>query len=413
MIATHSPKFFNARLSVHAICADIISNIPSHLICSKTINMRKKYFACPSNAAEFKKYREEIEKISNQTNISCVIPDITDPFLKQLLLPVNDDYVSVTPVISNGVLYEFYKRSYESEAPFYSTIVQPNVSALANHGEGVLLQGGKVRLMRRGIVDTGNASGWKGDFIELACKCVNMNISSGMLSIGFPAITAIGGFIHSIERKVGCEIEFSVGVKSSSWSSAVIKATTIRNGTKNYDGRVATKGAALFPVPSLVTGEVKGTVELVILMRGADTALIKETLKSTNKIAGGDVFDLKISEHKTASPPKCNYLYDASNEMQESLFDGAIDSLAAAMTLYAKDGEYNKYKRWSANGNGRTLIHCGYAYLEKPTPKSGVRGNYRHAWAEPVFSLINQGAMSDRAWWRRVSTNSGVFWRGC
>ncbi|MPN53968.1 hypothetical protein SDC9_201637 [bioreactor metagenome] len=62
---------------------------------------------------------------------------------------------------------------------------------------------------------------------------------------------------------------------------------------------------------------------------------------------------------------------------------------------------------------GHSLNMTGYAHLEPPQLRKNTReAEYLHVWAEPVFSLVHQGSLDEKGWWRRVSLDHGTVWQG-
>ncbi|MEL0637628.1 hypothetical protein V6259_12745 [Marinomonas sp. TI.3.20] len=414
MISTHSPKLFNARIDSNALAAEILHPVPNGIICSQTVNIKNRFWSAPKNAADIKKWREIIAELPANHVMTTSLPAIRDPHLKQVLLPNDnwreDEYVSVSPVASMGVINETYLRLGTQSMPFKKWVIQPTPAALANHGDVMLKQGGIVRLMRRGLVQIKEPNIWKGSFVQLTARCDNMNISSGMMSVGFPAISAIGGFIHSIERKVGIEMEFACGFKSLSWSEGVPRCTLHKTSSQSSIGRM--KGRAIEPKPGYTTEEITATGQIVILIRSSadqnDLKTLVKVLNSSNRLAGGRLFDIDVSIVENGVAPEANYIFDASTDI---VCDTQTDALQASLNMYKLGGEWREGLGWYQKGNGYTLNHSGYAYLEEPCEKTNVRNNYHHAWAEAAFSLINQSAMSSKAWWKRESSKAGVFWR--
>lgn len=413
MIATHTPKMFNARLKTSAVASRIAGIVPDSVICSKTTNMQRELWATPINAANMKAWRDSIANLSDDFVLESSLPEITDPHLKQLLVPApdwrNNSYVSVTPVASMGVIHELFQRLYKSNLPYRKWTIQPTPAAMANHGEALLMQSGLVRMLRRGParISQGN---WQGDFVQMTARCESMNISSGMMAAGFPAITAIGGFVHSLERKIGQEIEFAFGVTSADWVSGVAKIPIHSSSYGSFSGR--TKGGKIEVSPGYSTEEIVATCEIVLLLRTkAEPVVLQDILRNTHRLAGGRLFDVDVSIVADGNPPKASYLLDASADVVRKRQKEGTDSLQAALEMYAMDGEWIDGE-WRQPRNGYTLNQTGYAFLEKPVERDGSRGNYPHAWAESTFSLITQGSMSDGCWWSRAANDAGVFWKG-
>lgn len=412
MISTHTPKMFNARIKSAAILAKIEGQISDCIICSQTTVMRKEMWAAPANAADMKQWRDTIARLPDDFVLEPCLPDIKDPQLKQLLVPAdwrNDLYVSVTPVASMGVMHELYRRLYEQNLPFRKWIIQPTPAAMANHGEALLMQSGSVRLLRRGPAKITQGS-WRGDFVQLTARCEGMNISSGMVAVGFPAITAIGGYIHSLERKIGQDIEFAFGINSADWVSGVPKITTYKNSYGSSTGRV--KGGKVAPVPGYSTEEIVANCEIVLLLKTkADPLELRDILVNTHRLAGGRLFDVDVSVISDGIPPSASYLLDASSDIARKRKKEGSDSLQAALEMYAMDGSWIDGE-WHQPRNGYTLNQTGYAFLEQPVERIAARGNYPHAWAESTFSLITQGSMTESCWWSKNSNEAGVFWKG-
>jgi hypothetical protein len=366
-------------------------------------------WAAPTNAAEIKEWREAAEKLPNDFVLEPRLPGIADPQLKQLLVPAdgrNDRYISITPVPSMGVIHEVYQRLHEQKLPFRKWIIQPTPAAIANHGEALLMQSGAVRMLRQGPTKITQGR-WRGEFVQLTARCEKMNISSGMLAVGLPAITAIGGFIHSLERKTGQDIAFAVGVKSSDFVSGVPKVTTYKTSYGPASGRA--QGGTVNPVPGYSTEEIVANCEIVLLLKSkAHSAELMDMLANTHRLAGGRLFDVDVSVIADGIPPDASYLLDASSDIARKRKEG-MDSLQAALEMYAMDGR-RVDGEWHQPRNGYTLNQTGYAFLERPVNRKGARGNYPHVWAEPTFSLIAQDSMSESCWWSKNSNESGVFW---
>jgi len=237
-----------------------------------------------------------------------------------------------------------------------------------------------------------------------------MNISSGMMATGFPAMTAIGGFVHSLERKTGQDIDFAIGIKHADWVAGVPKITTYKTSRGSFSGRVI--GGKVTPAPGFGTEEMVANCEIVLLLKTkTNPEALVDILKNVYRIAGGTLFDVDISTVTDGTPPTASYLADASTDIDNWMRRSRADSLRAALELYSKGGDWEDEK-WVQKVNEHTLNHTGYAFLEKPIDRHGSRGNYPHAWAESTFSLIGQRGMDDDCWWSREANSSGVFWKG-
>lgn len=231
------------------------------------------------------------------------------------------------------------------------------------------------------------------------------------MAIGWPALTAIGGVAHVIERKTGLKIEFAVGMKKNYWKFGTEKLSVPTMNSKKRAGR-GTVGI----IPGYVRDQIKATAEIIVLFRTADDhrshPMIVDALKGITRLAGGSLFDVSVSVCSDQLPPAAAYLIDAGQDVKRLLKAGGHqDSLDAALSMYGADGEW-KNGEWFQSRNGYTLNQSGYALLEAPKIRKNARSNLCHAWVEPVFSLVTQGSVSDGAWWRRETAEAGVAWRG-
>lgn len=414
MLSTHTPKIFNARIKSTALVANIIHALPEHIISSQSVNLRKKYWAAPLSAADMRKWKIISENTTNDMKLNVQIPDLTDPYQKQILMPADwkkDQYVTVTPVASMGLINELYHRLKEQNLPFRRWTIQPNPLALVNHGEALMMQSGSLRMLRRGVIKNTEPSQWQGTFIKLTAYCQRMNISSGMVSVGFPAITGIGGFIHSLERKINSEIEFAFGLESMEWVSGVPKITLNKSGSSSTSGR--TKGnAKVTPVPSYMTDEITGNGHVVLLLRTKGSMEeLAAILQNTTRLASGSLFNTTVEIIHNDKAPNINYIQDASSDLN-NFASTQNDNLQKALDLYAINGYWKEYQWIQPKEHQYIINQTGYAFLEEPNTKELSRNNYPHAWVEPVFTLINQKPMSESAWWTRESTPAGFFWKG-
>jgi hypothetical protein len=370
--------------------------------------MRKEFWAAPNNAAEIKKFRELSESFT-ELNFNESLPDIEDTKLKQLLVPINwrnDEYVSVTPVTSMGLSFELFKRLHEANLPFKKWVVQPNVSAMANHGDALLQMFGTIRLLMRSA-KTQEQSEWRGDFVKLEARFEKMNISSGMVAVGFPAITAIGGLVHAIERRTNANIDFAIGFDNLEWVSGVSKNTALKTSTGIKEGRVKGR-AGIKPVPSYSTEEIVANGKMVLLLKSDyDLDEIANALKTVHRVAGGQLFDTSISVEINAKPPSYSYLTDASSDMIDT-----GDSLQSALSLYGEHGHWENGKyRYKKGGITFTLNHSGYAFLEQPKQRKNSRNNYPHVWSEAVFSCVKLSSASDDMFWSREVSGELIYWK--
>ncbi|ALK35220.1 hypothetical protein [Burkholderia plantarii] len=416
MIATHAPKMMNARLQQAALRAQILS-AEMDVVSSATTNMRRRHWACPYNAADMAKVRIEIAE-TDLDSLRPSLPDITDGALKQILLPLDgwreNQYVTTTPVASMGLSHEVAQRLWEKWLPSTQWLIQPVSTSLSNHGEMVMQAGGRLRLLRRGVARVSESPAWGGndDLVALTGHVESANLASGLICLGFPAMTAIGGLLHGIERNTNQTLDFAFGMRDIEW-----KAPSKQAGKRN-------KYAEVSWMYSLDT--MQGNGDFVLLIRGAtDIEAVKAAVERVTRVAGGSIFEIDVSVIAPGDEiPRASFLLDASREIGRRAPD--FDALDAALAAYGRDGFYRDsfgrvayptdgfragYSRWYQPANGYSLNMTGYTWLETPQQRANARDDYPHVWSEPVFSLVTQGCLTDMAWWRRTASPAGVRWR--
>ncbi|RQR79129.1 hypothetical protein DIE11_17145 [Burkholderia sp. Bp9012] len=372
-------------------------------------------WACPTNAADMRMFRE----IAASSDFSTPqLPPIIDPGLKQILVPqqdwATDGYVSVSPVASAGLAHEVFARLPERKLPSHRWMIQSIPAAVANHGETLLVQDGAVRLIRRGVSKILMHSELQGNApaVVLRGRVERMNVAGGMLSVGLPAITAIGGLVHSIERRVGSALEFAIGLNDSRWVAGA-RHTVTRGATVvpvALQGRIRAGQAygTVVPKYGYQRDEIQANGHFLLLVRGGPSDAIGEELKRITRFAGGSVFDSVVDIIQPgARIEPASFIVDASQELRRR--PAGTDALDAALSAYGRDGSWID-RNWFQHRNGYSLSMSGYAWLEPPQNRKNSRDNYPHVWAEPVFSLVTQGRLSEMAWWRLRFGAAGVRW---
>lgn len=427
MIGTHIPKMFNPVLKQRALRARIIKP-ESDVVSSATTRLRRELWACPSDAAQMGKYRALVSSAS-EDSFEPDIPDVSDPQLKQILVPganwQGGEYVTTTPLASAGLAHEVYHRLREWNLPSKRWLVQPTPVALSNHGETLLMQAGVVRLLRRGAAKIKGDITWLSDerIVALSGRVERMNIASGLVSIGLPAITSIGGLVHAIERRIGAELDFAIGlIDSPQWVQSALH--TVSRGSYTTLPRAKEDRIRAGQVYGFVTPQngykrdnIQANGRFMLMLRGSGRPLnhvrlkmLVNDLSTVTRLAGGSIFDaeVKVIERgmQFASP---SFIIDASDELRD-LPPGA-DALGAALGAYGRDGMWRSDRSWFQHRNGYSLSMSGYAWLEEPRERRNCRDNYPHVWSESIFSLVTQGTLTNMAWWRRHVNDGGVRWK--
>ncbi|MFK8259694.1 hypothetical protein ACFL9S_18135 [Erwinia sp. AnSW2-5] len=387
MIGTHSVKAIDATIKQSGISAEIKEAHNPNLISSQTVRMRRKFFAIPANAATMKQYLEECRAMPGSDMVSTpILPNITSGKVKQILLPYAGSYVSASPVGSCGLLYELFNRIKEKELPHFKWTIQPNPASLGNYGESVMLQRGVMRHFAR-LRKNYSESKWSGDYVQLNVRLERCVINAGMMATGFPAITAFGGMAHALERATGDQVDFAISVNKTSWHSGVPKIINTR--------------VVKEPKPAYYSAEMLGSFYLTIIFRssGSLASLASESKKLT-RIAGGVVFNSTVSVHYNDTPPTGAYINDSSPDIEtDDYYNPYSDTLGMAMSRY----QHEPYT---------SIIQSGFSFLEEPKERPLTRNGFPHAWCEPVFCLINTGALTEKSFWRRYEQKGGVFWHG-
>ncbi len=455
MLATHHLKFQDSTLKVSGIQKVIDFNVPKFLICSKTIQLRQILWACPNSAADIRKWREESAKAKDQVKNGTFkfedqFPEKFDAYIKSVLLPQVEDiencveksdirYLATTPVSSLGVVHEVYKRGFETGFMnrLKSRTLQPNAMAYANHGEILLKQAGRYRsfdsnIPRTKFLDNEAFQEIKedldGTFLMFTAKVESMNVSSGIIAQGLPSITAIGGFVHMLERETMQNIEFAVGFKNVFVHDG--KLRYIDQSQKNKAGLkkgITANTRATF-------GETTATAEIVLLLKTQNLYKSKPMLKLREflqenmefRIAGGLVWDSQVKytnlrnydfskikwlySYKHFRDKIDNYFIENTNVMvhqtkdnQKITFERKSDLLDCAISLH--------YKR--DTGVSYSIVSNGYIFLEEPKERYGFRTNgHDHVFSEPSFCLIcvSTEIAFKNLFWKRHNHKNSVFW---
>lgn len=413
MIGTHTPKLLNAKLKQGPLRVRLSQAVPKHLICSSTIRMRRELWALPQDAANMRTEKEQLQDGSAPLATATEIPAVKDGNVKQLLLPAGelgqDNYITTTPVFSCGVLHEVYQRIREKELPSWRWIIQPTPAAIGNHGEMLLAQGGALRLLRRGIRRLPQLPRdirlRHEPLVQLTAQVQHMNLSGGMLSVGIPAITAIGGMVHSLERQVGYALDFSVGFTSMSWGLGATKTTNYRRDMRYKADQ-----------PGFSTEEITGSGPVVLLLRpkesGIDLGSLAAAATGLTRFAGGSMFgaEVEVLAREDAIQPAV-WIADASRQVQWQMSRmGAQDALQSLLAMYGAGGRWEDDGRWLQPRNGFSVSATGYGLLSAPAPQALARSGYPFAWSESLFAAITQSAFP--SWWACEVQPWGIYWKG-
>lgn len=398
MIATHNPKTFDSRLKQSGIRASIIADMPKHLLSSQSV-VGLQYFAAPITAANITIERNAVAALAKDEVLPNEIPDVTDGRIKQVLLPTNSgNYVALTPVPSGKVMRQVHERIRvigREEPRLYAHLrtVQLNPVGANNHGDPIGMSGGKILLIKHGILST--RGGYENQAprtgVLVSAEITNMQVSNNYVQAGLPPITAIGGAVHVIERATGLKIPFAVGfgaITEDAWKQA------------SRSSKAEAKGKASIV---LHTDEITANAKIYLFLHCGkdDAAAVIQATQSLNRIAGGSVWNLTAQ-----------YL-DAGDSLD------AVCRWIMPMRLIASGDrdlldEMIDLRRCRPVQSG--IVQVGYALLEKPQERSMSRAeNKLHAWAEPVFSACYLDApLVENGFWSLKNDVDGLFfWHEC
>ena len=385
MIVTHSNKFLSPKSRVvGAIYGDEIQ-APYYVISSNYVQQSKKYWANAITAAYYKEAKEAAEKANKgDFVIENSFPDFIDTYSKQLFFKTaSGEYIIHTPLTSCALVDEFTLKARKIQKEYISTKstrhtgcldfqIQHSGVTLVNRGELAAKHGGHFFIkMTWGNLhnkDIGKYAQLKSIDLEKNKKYLffygrlsDANVNSGFISAGLPALTAIGGMIESIEVKLNYSesIPFAFGFKNNHVSRGGKLGSAFKNG------RVA---------PPPVMEEKKGDLDFVIVLDVTkfNFKKISDQLIKIHRLAGGMLFDVKITKNVIDNNNQYLFFRNCKNIMKKALESGDVID-------------------YIIRGNFHPIL-CGFALLEKPICRKGVRCHdkiiYKHAFSEPVFLPI-------------------------
>lgn len=406
---SHSVKALDSRQKQCAIRTEL-KDLGHRVFASHLL--KTKYFAVPNNAALLPVARQEAIEANEKTlaEIGEHIPNIEDGKIKQILLPYQNDYIAVTPVPNLNIMANLNQYSL-AIGSYHKQCIQPVGAATANHGDPVCANRGYLKLIRNWVpkYQATRVAEFESPVILITARCEGMNISSSYVAMGLPQLTAIGGFIHTIERNVGKSLPFGFGIQY--FSSKL--ATTVRKGT------ATTKGTPSQVNPEkqmLFSDEITTNAEIAFILKANDPETLKaiqEFSKLMNRFSGGTLWDIKVDLVTSVSD---YFWYQADSDTTPLMNIKLSEEVDYKSNL--KDDLLEKYEQWESQNptfsgfikslslNYR-LIQSGYALLDEPKKDDKSRSESKlHAWAEPVFSLIELG---NNPTFFKLSQNDSLF----
>ena len=402
MIATHNPKLLDARLKQPGIRVRLDpESLPAHLLSSATVDGAD-LFAAPISAAHIGAERAELaQALADESPFLESIPALEDGRCKQVLLPWRGAYVAATPVPSGKVMDQICQRwRIMSDAGrsviMYRRRVQPNPVAANNHGDPIASRGGVAWLVQQGIMPPiarkEPSPPYPTEGVLITATLQNFNASSNYVQAGLPAITAIGGAVHALERETGTALPFAVGLSQidpSGWTQGLVAP---------YQGRASKK---MKMSKTLVMDQISASAEIHLFLSCHFLwhSVVIKAASRLSKIAGGTLWNLKaqsITAENSAAQDHVRWIMPQS--VTASPEDG--DLLDTMLEL----------RRLRPVQFG--IVQSGFAFLHAPRQQQFSRSDNRlHVWAEPVFS----GALLDHplvpgGFWHRFERDNLVWW---
>lgn len=396
MIVTHSNKFLTPKSKVVGGIRSERLDIPDALISSNCVTDSKKFWANPHSAAYYKEAIEVAKQANLDGKADNFFPDFVDVHTKQLFFKTKDgDYIVHSPLTSCALVDEFnvkarafhrdlinkYLERKETRAKnkyikhkklkfigsgYFNHQIQPKGVTLGNRGELATKHGG-IFFVKSFIF----ASDFRGtskvtldeskQYLYFYGSVDTANFNSGFISAGSPALTAIGGMIESVELKLGYEqpIPFAFGLKNRHLSRGG------KLGSAKGSGKTAT--------PLLVMEEKTGSLDFVIVLDVTDvnSEHVANELMKVRRLAGGPIFNYKITNEKLEDENDYLFIRNLKSKMQWAVKSGDVINYLITNRLHP--------------------LACGYALLETPSFKKGVRVDavnnrkYKHSFSETLF----------------------------
>lgn len=386
MIATHNPKTLNSKLKQAPICA-VVAPAHPHFLHSGNVHGRE-LFAAAQNAADTKAARGMAE---NAGLVETSIPQPTDGKIKQLLLPYLDDYVALSPVPSLKIMDELYERTKElreSKQPPYlfskKAIIQDSAVASNNHGDPVAAHGGKLWVISQHVypVKPEKLLTFSTDGVLITADVQGLQVSSNYVQSGMPAITAIGGLVHVLERQTGQKLSFAVGFGEThdTIHQTAKKTGTVKGGKYTID---------------LNTEETTVNTMVYIFVATDNPAPVQDAAQKIKRIAGGTAWNI------TADPVTTEHQVPIVRWLNPLV----VDTAPHADTLYA----YIEQKR--TNPATTAIVQNGYVMLHEPFEHPYSRADSKmFAWAEPVHCMCSVEYAITSLWQLKIRGNFLCWW---
>ena len=379
MLVTHSLKLTNPRSNNSGLISHS-KPINGFLSNASALEFSKKYWAAPTNAADMPAAKVVADLANDNDEVAEYFPESLSVADKQMFLKTKEGYVLHTPAIGCALVDAVNSALTAIKATWINH--QPTVAAWGNHGEIMVKNHGRLRVVDVGedsnreftkrfkstdgsasaTADTAPAAAGNYVFLKITGQLQSFNANAGLISVGIPAMTAIAGtvdhLIFNAKSKDTSVVKFAIGLKNSRWSSSNIKGT---NSTRD----VASKAT----IPFVNFSEKRGDCAISLII-SAPINVIRKIRKYTKnhafKLAGGDLFDVNISYSRNGFQNNDEYEY---------------------LTQY---GEYsvNAIEELVEAAQNRVAfpLQVGFRLLEQPKARKGRRDlRKNHAFSEPIY----------------------------
>lgn len=376
MLTTHNFRTLNPSVSQTPLCQTLKSNLPKTFISSATISLRR-YVWVDGQSAHISPFELMQAKQANEYYLSNgYLPpefesktELIDPVLNRLSLYVGKvdqerKYYSISTAPCMGILHEIACREKENPNVLLSKQqVEANPARYFKHGQIIIEHQGVLKsfLLPR-IVPMQSTLKTITDkkYAILEFEILQLNVATGLVGIGLPALTMIGMFVSNYLEKEAApnsELHFSVGFKS------------IDNRFKSdrYSGTLLNENIYR-----------KSHVKAYIVISAnteAETESVYQKLNSDFKIAGNVLHAKKT--YFTDEIPSAYWLHGVEKDVEKFIENNPDkDALDAAFYL--------------AEQNCLSVpVATGFALMSNPTPTQHVEHTkHPHAWAETVFKSL-------------------------
>lgn len=233
MLTTHNFRTLNPSVSQTPLCQTLKSNLPKVFISSATISLRR-YVWVDGQSAHISPFElMQAQKANEYYLTNGHLPEefesktqLIDPILNRISLHIGKvenerKYYSISTAPCMGILHELICREKENPNVLLSKQqVEANPERFFKHGQIVMEHQGFLKsfLLPR-ILPLQEMATTRTDkkYAILEFEIFQLNVATGLIGIGLPALTMIGIWVSNyLEKEVTLESElrFSIGFKS-------------------------------------------------------------------------------------------------------------------------------------------------------------------------------------------------------